>query len=290
MGREVAGSGHRITRILAYTAVYVLWGGSFLAVREIVVAAPPFLAASVRFLIAGLVLIVWGRAIRAPIPTRREIGSTALLGLILFAINYACLFWAEQRVASGYAAVISATVPVWVFAGEWLVLRAFRPSAAAITGMVFGISGVALLVLPGSGGEWTFAALALLVGAICWAGGTLLSLRIPMPRSRHVSAGLQMWFGGLMLLVLSAVSGDLWRFGETARIWNLRCTQHPQLPRALRQRGELRVCQSADRGGAGGGGRRGTARSRADRRRGTGACGSCRDTAFPSCVRPAIRA
>ncbi len=224
MGREVAGSGHRITRILAYTAVYVLWGGSFLAVREIVVAAPPFLAASVRFLIAGLVLIVWGRAIRAPIPTRREIGSTALLGLILFAINYACLFWAEQRVASGYAAVISATVPVWVFAGEWLVLRAFRPSAAAITGMVFGISGVALLVLPGSGGEWTFAALALLVGAICWAGGTLLSLRIPMPRSRHVSAGLQMWFGGLMLLVLSAVSGDLWRFGETARIWNLRLT------------------------------------------------------------------
>ena len=97
-------------RFCAYAAVFVLWGGSFLAVREIVAVAPPFFAAGFRFFIAGLILIAWSKSNGVATPARREIRSTFLLGLVMFAINYACLFWAEQRVSSGYASIISSTI------------------------------------------------------------------------------------------------------------------------------------------------------------------------------------
>jgi drug/metabolite transporter (DMT)-like permease len=156
-------------------------------------------------------------------PAVSEVRSTALLGLTMFGINYACLFWAEQRVASGYAAIISSTIPVWVFAGEWLWLQTVRPRGAAVVGILLGISGVALLVLPGGQGEWTFASLALLTGTLCWAGGTLWSRRAPMPRSRLVSAGLQMAFGGTFLFLLSFATGEFARRSFFPH-WTLRLT------------------------------------------------------------------
>jgi drug/metabolite transporter (DMT)-like permease len=210
-------------RICAYAAVFILWGGSFLAVREVVAVAPPFMAASFRFLTAGLLMLTCSRASGARIPAARQVRSTALLGFTMFGINYACLFWAEQRVASGYAAIISSTIPVWVFAGEWLWLRTVRPRGAAIAGMVLGICGVALLVLPGGRGEWTLSALALLTGTLCWAGGTLWSRRAPMPELRVISAGLQMAFGGIFLFLLSFGSGEFRRLSFLAH-WTLRLT------------------------------------------------------------------
>jgi drug/metabolite transporter (DMT)-like permease len=212
------------TRILAYAAVFVLWGGSFLAVREIVAVAPPFLAAAFRFSVAGSALLLWGLVSGAERPSRREVASTAALGLTMFAINYACLFWAEQRVSSGYAAIISSTIPVWVFAGEWLWLRSIKPNGMALGGMALGVLGVVLLVVPESGGDWTLGAAALLVGAFCWAGGTLWSRRLPIPGSRHVSAGLQMAFGGGFLCLLSAAVGDFGRLPSVAAVWTLRLT------------------------------------------------------------------
>jgi len=224
VGRALEPAQPRGARVLAYAAVFLLWGGSFLAVREIVLVAPPFLAAGFRFTIAGFVLLLWGALTGATKPAAAEIRSTAFLGLVMFAVNYACLFWAEQRVASGYAAIISATVPVWVFAGEWLWLRSIRPNGAALTGMALGIAGVALLVLPGSQGEWTLGALALLVGALCWAGGTLWSRRHPMPKSRHVSAGLQMAFGGVFLCGLAGAAGEFAELPRIAAVWTPRLT------------------------------------------------------------------
>src|SRR5947209_1252351 len=199
MGSAIAAPQSAAVRVSAYAAVFILWGGSFLAVREVVAVAPPFMAASFRFLVAGLLMLAYSSATGARMPAAREVRSTALLGFTMFGINYACLFWAEQRVPSGYAAIISSTIPVWVFAGEWLWLRSLRPGSAAISGIVLGICGVALVVLPGGKGEWTFSALALLTGTLCWAGGTLWSRRAPMPKLRMVSAGLQMAFGGVFL-------------------------------------------------------------------------------------------
>jgi drug/metabolite transporter (DMT)-like permease len=161
----------------------------------------------------------------APAATWRQWVSCAMLGLIMFSINYACLFWAEQRVVSGYAAIISATIPVWIFIGEWLILRAASPTAAAVGGILGGLAGITLLVLPGSGaGRIDPAAFALLLGALCWASGALWSRRLDIPKSPVEGAALQMGLGGLMLLGFSAAIGDLGRLGPVFSAWTWRLT------------------------------------------------------------------
>lgn len=196
-------------KFLSYGAVYAFWGASFLAIRELVLVAPPLLTAGVRFSIAGLSLWLWTRAQRHPRPQWPEVRSTMMLGLTMFTVNYGCLFWAEQSVSSGYAAILSAIVPVWVFMGEWLWLGTVRPNARSILGMILGIAGVGLVVTPSSGSSQpVFPALALLVATLCWSAGTLWSRKLPMPSSRPVSAALQMGSGGFFLLLFSGLFGE----------------------------------------------------------------------------------
>jgi drug/metabolite transporter (DMT)-like permease len=208
-------------KLLAYAAIYVLWGGSFLAIRELVGggpghSVPPFFAAGFRFTLAGLVLLLWSR-LTGPVSLRpRSILSATALGFVMFACLYAGLFWAETRVASGIAAVVSAMIPVWIFSAELLVFRTQRASLLAVGGIVLGFLGVALLAVQGPGRNHsphasTAAVLALLGGTICWSAGTLLSRRLTLPTPQKANAGLQMFSGGLMLLALSAAAGELHR-------------------------------------------------------------------------------
>jgi drug/metabolite transporter (DMT)-like permease len=122
------------------------------------------------------------------------------------------LFWAEQKLPSGIAAVTAATIPVQIFLLEWLWLRRIRPTALSATGLLLGISGVAALVLPA--GFFTgrqpldhYAAVGL-VAASFWSFGTILSTRFLLPKERTVSAGWQMMLGGAALLLLSASAGE----------------------------------------------------------------------------------
>jgi drug/metabolite transporter (DMT)-like permease len=209
-------------RVLAYAAVYLFWGASFLAIREIVLVAPPFLAAAVRFTSAGLILLAFALANRAPLPSWSESRSSFALGVIFFAINYACVFWAEQRIASGYAAVVSSTTPVWLFAGEWFWLGAVRPTRPAILGMFLGIVGVTLLVLPGASGRALVAPLVMVVGVLCWTFATLWSRRLIVPKSRYMNAGLQMFTGGALLFALSSGAGEMSRLTQVLSRWDLR--------------------------------------------------------------------
>ena len=118
-----------IRKFFAYAAIYVLWGASFLAIRQVVAVTPPFFAASFRFLCAGAILYGYSCWQGMPLPNRRQWISTAVLGLVMFAADYGCLFWAEKEVPSGLAAVIAATIPVWVLLAEWIVSRSQPPSA-----------------------------------------------------------------------------------------------------------------------------------------------------------------
>jgi drug/metabolite transporter (DMT)-like permease len=201
----------RARKILAYLAIYILWGGSFLGIREVVAVTPPFFAAAFRFFLAGVVLLSFGRLRGLPGVTRRQWMSTALLGLTMFACEYACLFWAEQRISSGIASVISATIPVWIFAGEVFLLRTQRVTAISLAGIALGFLGVVVLtwqsVQSGPFGS-SVAMLVALAGALCWSGGTLLSRRLVLPASRVVSAGWQMATGGTMLFLLAGVTGE----------------------------------------------------------------------------------
>ena len=109
-----------IRKLLAYAAIYLFWGASFLAIRQVVAVTPPFFAACFRFLCAGAILYGYSRWRGMPQPTKRQWMSTAILGLVMFAGDYGCLFWAEKEVPSGLAAVPSVLARVMVWAGDWL--------------------------------------------------------------------------------------------------------------------------------------------------------------------------
>ncbi|HEV2646514.1 MAG TPA: EamA family transporter [Acidobacteriaceae bacterium] len=205
-------------RILAYAAVYLFWGASFLAIKFVVHAVPPFLAAGIRFSIAGSILVLFSLSQRQPQPAGIEWRNLFLLAIILFVGDYALLFWIEQRLASGIAAVTAATIPAQVFLLEWLWLKRVRLTTLSATGLVLGLGGVTALVLPakfvnGHDSLNRYALLGLL-GASCWAFGTVLSTRLVLPKIRAVNAGWQMVFGGVALLALSALTGE-WRHIHT---------------------------------------------------------------------------
>jgi drug/metabolite transporter (DMT)-like permease len=157
-----------------------------------------------------------------PQPNRRQLISTAGLGLVMFAGDYGCLFWGEKVVPSGLAAVIAATIPVWVLLGEWLFAGSQRPTPKALAGVVLGISGVILLMLPAGFHDSGFSvsSLVLLLGSFCWAGGTVASRHLDLPRQLSMSAGLQMTWGGGFLLLLSAATGELRSLPGLAHRWD----------------------------------------------------------------------
>jgi len=208
-------------RIFAYAAIYLLWGASFLAIRVVVQAVPPFLAAGIRFLLAGALLVAFSTARRLPQPKGTQWRSLAILAITLFVGDYALLFWTEQKLPSGIAAVTAATIPAQVFLLEWLWLRRVRLTLVTALGLCLGLAGVSALVLPpglftGHAGLNRYAAAGVLA-AFFWAFGTVLSTRLTLPKERPVSAGWQMSLGGIALLALSAASGE-WSHVHTAAL------------------------------------------------------------------------
>jgi drug/metabolite transporter (DMT)-like permease len=208
-----------IRKLLAYGAIYILWGGSFLAIREIVAVTPPFFAAGFRFFLAGLLLILYSGLRGGGACSRRQWIGAAALGFIMFTCMYAGLFWAEIRIPSGIAAVISAMIPVWIFIGEFAILRTQKVTPVSIIGVVLGFAGVVVLAwqAPGSHTQASAFTLLVLIGAtLCWAGGTLWSRKLTLPRPQTLNAGWQMAVGGGLLLLLSAGTGEMQRMPPLA--------------------------------------------------------------------------
>ena len=215
-------------RILAYLAIYILWGGSFLGIREVVAVLPPFFAAGFRFSCAGVILLLYAgitsrKSREALTITRRQWASTMLIGFVMFTCEYACLFWAEQRISSGIASVISATIPIWIFAGEVYILRTQRITLKSLAGIALGFFGVIVLTWQSMGSGAIGSSLAMLIaliGTFCWAGGTLLSRKLVLPESRVISAGWQMATGGAMLFALSASAGEFHHLPTAAVVYS----------------------------------------------------------------------
>jgi drug/metabolite transporter (DMT)-like permease len=207
-----------IRKLLAYAAIYILWGGSFLAIREIVGTTPPFFAAGFRFLLAGLLLILFSYLRGGVLYARGSRRSASALGFIMFTCMYAALFWAEIQVPSGIAAVISAMIPVWIFIGELTILRTQRASLLTAAGILLGFAGVLILTLhsPASGSHTSpLAVMVLVAGTLCWSGGTLWSRKLALPKPQTANAGWQMAVGGALLLLLSAAAGEWHRMPPT---------------------------------------------------------------------------
>jgi drug/metabolite transporter (DMT)-like permease len=195
----------------ALAAVYVIWGSTYLGIDLAVRTMPPFLMASVRFLVAGSLLYVWAirRGDRSDRPTARHWLSAFLIAVPMLAIGNAAVGWAEQTLDTGSASLIIASVPLWLA----LLDRVFygqRLARVAVIGLVVGFAGVGLLVAPGgAAGSGGRAGIVLVFSALAWAVGSLYSRQAQLPRRPLVAAAMQMLAGGLVLAVVAAVSGEL---------------------------------------------------------------------------------
>jgi drug/metabolite transporter (DMT)-like permease len=199
--------------VLAFSAVYLLWGSTYLAIRFGVETIPPFLMAGVRHLTAGILLFAWVRLSGTPAPKPRHwLPAAAIGGLMLLGGN-GLVSWAEQRVPSGLAALIVASVPIWMTLLHGLQNRS-RPHGVVLLGLAIGLAGLAFLVAPGkfAGGSHVdlLGAGALLSAALFWAIGSLYARRAKLPSSTLLATAMEMIAGGAILLAASALLRE-WR-------------------------------------------------------------------------------
>jgi len=196
----------------AMLVVYLVWGSTYLAIAVVVETLPALLSASVRFATAGLLMLGFllvrsgPSAIRV---TRQQLGASAVVGALLLVGGNGLVSTAERSVPSALAALVIASVPLWV-----VVLRVIareRVANGVLVGVAVGFAGVAALVLSnGLDGNVIVLGMLLLVAASAsWATGSFLSRRLPLPPNPLVSTAVQMVCGGLLLAVVGVVTGEL---------------------------------------------------------------------------------
>ena len=197
---------------MSFAIIYFVWGSTFLAIRVGVREVPPFLLAGMRFLIAGIALYGWMRAKGTASPSLREWASATLLAVLIFVLDYGFLFWAERRVPSGIAAVMLATIPVFMALSEILFLKTQRLTLRLGSALLIGIAGVAVLVSHsanfGDAPVDTLGACALVVAAISWSVASVLTKKLPLPPSKTMSSAAQMLAGGVLLTVTAVFLGE----------------------------------------------------------------------------------
>lgn len=200
----------RIRLVMAFFAIYFLWGTTFLAIRIAVEQLPPLFAAGSRFFVAGIALLGFMLAQGEARPTARQWRNLLVLSFLMFVAEYGSLFWAEKYVPSGVVSVLAATIPILTLVLEIFVLRQqkWRLNLAAAT--VLGFAGVGVLLMPGGGQHFPVVpCLAILCGCTTWSLGSVLSRSMDLPGARPVTAGATMMLGGVILLLISAALGEM---------------------------------------------------------------------------------
>ncbi|HMK20802.1 MAG TPA: EamA family transporter, partial [Terriglobales bacterium] len=206
--------------VAAFAAVYLIWGSTYLAIRYAVETFPPLLMMGLRHLSAGALLYGWARwrGIRAP--KLREWVHPALIGGLLFLGGHGSLAWAEQRVPSGIAALLVATLPMWIVLLARVAGIERHLSGRAVAGLVLGFGGVAVLfgpdVLRHNGEPNLEGASAVLLGTFVWSAGTIYMRSVRMPDSPAMSSAMQMFAGGVALVIAATVSGEAASFRVAA--------------------------------------------------------------------------
>lgn len=197
---------------MAFAAVYLLWGSTYLAIKVAVRTIPPFFMASARFLIAGSVLYVLTRLRGAARPTLPHWIAAASVGALLLVGGNGSLSWSEQRVPSGLAALLLATIPIWMVLldGGW---RGWpRQGGRVLGGLAMGLAGIVLLAGPaklwGSSRLDPLGAAVLMFASLCWSVGSLYTRPAKLPPSPFLAAAMEMLAGGAMLAVLGFMTGE----------------------------------------------------------------------------------
>jgi drug/metabolite transporter (DMT)-like permease len=209
--------------LLAFAIIYFVWGSTFLAIRVGVREVPPFLLAGMRFLIAGAVLYAGMRIKGTSSPTAREWTSATFLAVLIFVFDYGLLFWAERRVPSGIAAVMMATIPVFMALSEIFIMKTQRLTGRLATALLVGVGGVTVLVSHsvsfGDTAIDTLGACALVVASVSWSVASALTRKLPLPGEKAMSSAAQMLAGGVLLTLTAAMLGEFSGFHAQAVSW-----------------------------------------------------------------------
>lgn len=219
-GSESSGSGtgasnkdapSRAALVAAFLCIYTVWGSTYLGIKFAVETLPPFFTGAVRFLVAGGLLMAWSVWRGARRPTRPELQSALIIGGALLFVGNGAVSWASHRVPSGMTSLLVATVPLWVVLLE--SARGRTPTFPQLLGVVIGLVGVGLLVLPANG-SWQSApvdplgAAVLTLSSLSWTAGSLYSRSARQHASPTMASSLQMVCGGVLLLGLSLLVGE----------------------------------------------------------------------------------
>lgn len=195
----------------AFAIIYVVWGSTYLAIRFAIDSFPPFLMAGSRYLAAGVVLALIVRRRSNERLTWRNLRSVFVVGTLMLLGGNGLVCWAEQSVPSGVAALLIATVPIWMVMLDWLICNGPRPGAATIFGLILGLAGIYILVGARSFISEpidTWGAVALLCACVFWTLGSLYSRRAALPKSTLMATGLEMIGGGVSLVIVGTLNGE----------------------------------------------------------------------------------
>lgn len=205
---------------LAFFSVYLFWGMTYLAMRVAVVDIPPHLMAGARFLVAGVILYAWAQHRGEGRPTKEQWRAATIVGAFLLLGGNATVAWAEERVPSGLAAVLIAVAPIWMVGMEW-VRGGPAPKARVIAGLLLGLVGVGLLVSPGDdrAGVDFIGAVMLILASASWAWGSVISKSVRLPKAPFLATSMEMLTGGLLLMIIAVVAGQLDGFRFSGVSW-----------------------------------------------------------------------
>jgi len=209
----------RLHEILAFAAVYVIWGSTYLAIRVGVETLPPLLLAGSRFLLAGTVVYGVLRLRGAPAPTAGHWKRSGLAGIVMLVFGNGLVTWAETRLPSNLAALLVAAVPLYVAGIDWLRPGGVRPPRPVVIGILLGAAGMVLLVRPDPAAAHptsVLGVLAMLLAGLSWASGSLYARYARQHPHALVAGAQQMLVAGVVLLVGSALRGEVAAFRPEA--------------------------------------------------------------------------
>jgi len=198
----------------ALLALYIVWGSTYLAIRVAIETIPPFFHAGIRFLVSGLILLIWQWAAGQALPTRRQWRDTAIIGVLLLLGGNGLVSWAEQFIPSGIAALVVASSPMFLVIGEAIRPNGVKPNWQGIVGLLIGFAGIFILIGPaevtGNASKLNpFGVVALLAACLLWATGSMVSKSVDLPKSSLMNTGAQMLMGSVGLFIVSLVTGEL---------------------------------------------------------------------------------